>query len=177
MTTVSFRSVRLPASIAGQLHLHSMPGRYEPLDAVLREIAARGVSCVAYLAPIDEIDRKSPDYARALRDGSAPCIIKIDPIPDYAAPDDEAAFWKFAQELADGLKAGKAILIHCGAGVGRTGTMAAAVLMMLGSSGEAALKTVKAAGSGPETARSAPCSLRHMAVDANSVIVVMRSQP
>ena len=55
------------------------------------------------------------------------------------------------QELADDLKAGHTILIHCGAGVGRTGTMGAAVLMALGFTAKAALTTVNAAGSEPET--------------------------
>lgn len=42
-------------------------------------------------------------------------------------------------------------LFHCGAGRGRTGTFAAALLCKLGLLLKAALKMVAAAGSGPET--------------------------
>lgn len=152
MSNVSFRSVELPATVPGKLYFHCMPGRREPLDAVWKEVARRGVGCIACLTPTNEIERKSPDYARALRDGSVPCIVKSFPIPDYSAPEDPMVFWTFAHELADALQQGRTILIHCGAGVGRTGTIGAAVLMALGSTGDAALKTVEAAGSYPETA-------------------------
>ena len=62
-----------------------------------------------------------------------------------------ATFWQFADDLAASLKKGDAILMHCGAGIGRTGTMATAVLMALGTAREAALRAVQAAGSHPET--------------------------
>ena len=39
--SVSFRSVTLPENVAGRLYFHSMPGRYEPLQAVWNELAAR----------------------------------------------------------------------------------------------------------------------------------------
>ena len=96
LVSVSFRSVSLPENVAGRLYFHSMPGRYEPLQAVWNELAARGVNCIACLAPMGEIERKSPDYGRALRDGSVPCPVKSFAIPDYSAPEDETAFWTFA---------------------------------------------------------------------------------
>ena len=69
----------------------------------------------------------------------------------FGVPDDDAAFWQFADDLAALLKNGDAILMHCGAGIGRTGTMATAVLMALGVTRDAALRAVQAAGSHPET--------------------------
>jgi protein-tyrosine phosphatase len=41
-------------------------------------------------------------------------------------------------------------LIHCGAGIGRTGTLAAGVLIVLGMDEPDALKNVDDAGSHPE---------------------------
>ena len=42
------------------------------------------------------------------------------------------------------------MLAHCGAGIGRTGTLAASVLVFLGVPLDQALETVHAAGSYPE---------------------------
>ena len=64
-----FRAVDLPAGIAGQLFLHSMPGRDEPYITAEAEILEKGISRVVCLAPIDEIRHKSAEYARAIEDG------------------------------------------------------------------------------------------------------------
>jgi len=52
--------------------------------------------------------------------------------------------------LAARLRAGAVVLVHCQAGIGRTGTTAACLLRELGLDTEAALGRVRAAGSGPE---------------------------
>ena len=93
---------------------------------------ALGITCIACLAGPEEIEGKSPEYGRALREHHVPCEVRSFPIPDFDVPEDEAAFWRFADDTAASLKQGTAILMHCGAGIGRTGTMAAAVLMAPG---------------------------------------------
>jgi protein-tyrosine phosphatase len=151
VSSVSFRSVKLPAGVRGRLFFYRMPGRYEPLEFVWAEVARQGISCIACLAAMSEIEQKSAEYARAFRDGLVPCEVRSFSIPDFGVPEDEAAFWRFAADLAALLKQGHAILIHCGAGIGRTGTTGTAVLMALGASHDTAFRAVKAAGSHPET--------------------------
>jgi protein-tyrosine phosphatase len=55
-------------------------------------------------------------------------------------------------ELVERLHSGQTLLVHCGAGIGRAGTLAACVLMGLGVPKDDALSTVAAARpmAGPE---------------------------
>lgn len=150
MNPPMFRKVELPPSARGQLFLHSMPRRYESFDAVRREIVERGVVRVVCLAPVDEIHEKSPDYAAALASGVAWAHDPF-PIADFSAPEDISAFRDRATSVVDGLLRGDNVLVHCAAGVGRTGTFATAVLLALGLTLDVAEEVVHAAGAGAET--------------------------
>lgn len=72
-------------------------------------------------------------------------------MPDFSVPKDRAAFLDLVGSIASGLQAGERVLIHCGAGIGRTGTLAVCVLMALGMSHSEAYRAVRGAGSHPET--------------------------
>ena len=73
------------------------------------------------------------------------------PVDDLHAPGLEAAV-ELATSLRDRLDRGQSVLIHCGAGIGRAGTTAAAVLMAMGETRSSALATVAASRplAGPE---------------------------
>ena len=73
------------------------------------------------------------------------------PIGDYGTPSDQDAYLKLVRDIVRRLSQGQKILIHCGAGIGRTGTLAIAVLMALGTAYEQAAQRVLEAGSKPET--------------------------
>lgn len=141
------RSVSLPATVPGKLYLHSMPGRYEPFARTVAEIQMHGISEVICLVPLEEIEFKSPDYARALRNGGTPWHQVMFPIVDYGVPSNLQAYLQLVVQTADSLRAGTNVLAHCGAGIGRTGTLAACVLVALGVPLNEALETVHAAGS------------------------------
>lgn len=145
-----FRQVQLPGDVAGLLWLHSMPGRCESLDEAWAEAQRLGVSCIICLAPLDEIREKSPKYARAIEEQQCPCHLRRFPICDYHGPDDDQSFRRLAVEVADSLRNGGRVLVHCGAGIGRTGMFAIAVLITLGLPAEQARRHVTAADAGPE---------------------------
>ena len=146
------RSVQLPAGVTGSLHLHSMPGRHEPLEQVWEQIRSHSVQVIVCLAGPGEIRAKSPTYADALATKAVPCPVESFPIVDFGVPDDREAFWSLASGIANQLRAGGRVLIHCGAGIGRTGTLAVCVLLALGKPRARAEQVVLAAGSHPETA-------------------------
>ena len=66
-------------------------------------------------------------------------------------PGDREAFWALANRVAKRLTAGDRMVIHCGAGIGRTGMLAVCVLLALGEPPARAEQAVSAAGSHPET--------------------------
>ncbi len=66
-------------------------------------------------------------------------------------PADKTAFVSFVHSIVHRLRLGERVLIHCCAGIGRTGTFAVCLLRALGSSSEEAEVIVESAGAGPET--------------------------
>ena len=146
-----FRTVVLPRNVSGSLYLHSMPGRYEPLSNSVSEIEKNEIDIVVSLNSLDEIREKSPAYANAIDENSLPFNRLEFPIVDFGIPKDSVAFLNLAENLAGRLQSGENLLIHCGAGIGRTGTLATSVLIILGTDLNESLKAVRTAGSDPET--------------------------
>jgi len=147
-----FRTVDLPADVPGRLLLHSMPGRYEALERVWHQVRDDGVQAIICLTERDELQEKSYEYAQALENGSVPCLVLPFEIPDRGAPEDRDGFWALASTVAQRLRCGEVVLIHCAGGVGRTALLAISVLLALGQSVGQARSIVSRAGSTVETA-------------------------
>ncbi len=148
------REIVVEDLVPGRLWLSAMPGRpgaWTSLAATLRVYRTAGVERVVCLAPDEEIRAKSPEYAAALRTLDFPWPRLVHPVPDGGVPDDPAAFRAFVDLVAGELRDGCRIVVHCGAGVGRSGLVAACLLTRLGLPPEEALRRVRDAEAGPET--------------------------
>jgi protein-tyrosine phosphatase len=114
-------------TLEGHLFLHSMPGRYEPIEEFLTDIVVKNISCVVCLASQDEIGQRSPAYATLLG-GTVPWEHIAFPIWNLGTPD-ELALEPLPREIVKRLREGRNVLIHCDAGIGRAGSVAVAVLL------------------------------------------------
>jgi len=150
-----FRSIELPGSIRGKIYLHSMPGYYEEYELAFSELSEKDIQTVISFTSLDEIRMKAPEYARAIEGGSLPFHRISFPIRDFSVPDDRDAYLRLVKETANNIKRGESVLVHCAAGIGRTGMFAACVLLALGIKKPDALALVRSAGSEPEIAYQA----------------------
>ena len=121
------RRVELPETIRGHLFLHSMPGRYEPIEEFLTDMAENKISCVVCLASPDEIRQRSSAYATLLA-GMVPWEHITFPMWNSVMRD-APALEPLTQEIVKRLREGRNVLIHCHSGISRAGAVALAVLL------------------------------------------------
>lgn len=145
-----FRRVHIPDSIPGSLYLAAMPGRYEPMETFLQRMDCLAIHTVVCLTPLDEIRERSPGYYRLITtEGYYWEMIQI-PVPDFGVPVEKERYISGIQTVAENLTAGRNILVHCAAGIGRTGTFAMILLSVLGMTDGAGAAAVRMAGARPE---------------------------
>jgi protein-tyrosine phosphatase len=149
---MAFRPLPLPDDVPGRLWLQSMPGRREPWSAFLDEARLNRLDMLVCLNPLEEVAELSPAYHKAVAQGRMPFRWLHVPMRDFGLAADAAAFRQGVEQVAQGLRMGDRALLHCAAGMGRTGTMAACVLKRLGMPAAQALAAVSAAGSNPQSA-------------------------
>jgi protein-tyrosine phosphatase len=150
---MSLRNLSLPPGFAGEVWLGSMPGRFESWSAFEREARAAEIGIVVCLAPRDELAELSPEYNVALVRGELPFRWMLVPMRNFGLPDDPAAFRRDIAGIAQSVRGGERVLLHCAAGLGRTGSAAACLLKALGVDEQDALKRVRGAGSNPQNAQ------------------------
>lgn len=103
----------IPGLLAGM----AQPGRFQPLDADLDDLAVEGIRHVVTLT----------EEPLALPSGEGFTGHHL-PIADFSAPDLDQAT-EFCRLVDEVREAKGALVVHCLAGIGRTGTMLGAYLM------------------------------------------------
>lgn len=149
---MSLRRVRLPDEVPGQLWLGSMPGRFEPWSTFQAHADRARLTLVVCLTPRPELAEFSPEYNAAVARGRLPFRWMHLPMRNFGLPEDGAGFRRDIAAIAEGLRDGGSVMLHCAAGMGRTGTAAACVLKALGLDAREALARVREAGSNPQNA-------------------------
>ena len=147
---MSLRSVSLPDDVKGQLLLTAMPGSVTPLQATLSDLETAGASCLLCLNGDTELKMRSPEYHAAIHAKSLPLQHLSFPIVDFGTPSNHEGYLAMIRGLAERIRNGEVIAVHCAAGIGRTGLTAASLLMALGLSRDEAIARVGAAGSHAE---------------------------
>jgi protein-tyrosine phosphatase len=120
---------------SGPLHLAIMPrpeGGSE-MHQDIRNLQIESVDILVSLLTAEEVEKL--DLTEEPHVCAAHGIeYRSFPIADHSVPISYLAVLDFASRLAQELKAGKAIAIHCYAGIGRSSLMAACVLVLNGKS-------------------------------------------
>jgi hypothetical protein len=113
-------------------------------------LSACAADVVVCLCERQELQDRYPGYVRWLADNKGRAAIWF-PIPDLHAPAPEDVL-PLLVRLRQLVRAGCGVLLHCGAGIGRAGTLATALLMYMGIGQRPALSIVAGARplAGPE---------------------------
>ena len=149
---MSFRLVATPPELPGRIWLAAMPGRLEPWSAFLAQVQQAPIARVVCLTPRHELASMSPAYLAALNAGELPFTWQHLPMRDLGLAEQAQDFRAGIEMLAQAVLAGDGVLLHCAAGIGRTGTAAACLLKRLGLPTTVALQRVRDAGSDPQSA-------------------------
>jgi len=150
---MELRPVTLPESVPGSLWLGGMPCRFESWTDFEERARHAGLTQVVCLTPLSEVAEISARYDAALRKGDLPFRWINLPMRNFGTPEDREHFQQGVRQIAASLQQGDAVLLHCAAGIGRTGSTAACVLKALGFGKHEALERVREAGSNPQNAQ------------------------
>jgi protein tyrosine phosphatase (PTP) superfamily phosphohydrolase (DUF442 family) len=142
--------VGLPGDVAGRLFKMGIPGRFTDLESDLAQMRDSGVELIVCLTPQDEMQAKSERYFEAVVDQRLGIEHVELPIEDQGVPLDVQVYDDLVKRVQLLLSDGKAVLVHCAAGVGRTGVFIISVLQNLGHDTEEATQIARRAGSWPE---------------------------
>ncbi len=139
--------IPLPEGVTGQLWLCGKHHIADDVEAVLERTGATTVAC---LTRREELSDRYPRYVEWLdvrtsiaAIGEHECAAIWFPIDDLSAPDLDV-YRPFLDDLLYRLQHGEHVVVHCAAGIGRAGTTAVAILMLLGVDIDAAMATVRA---------------------------------
>lgn len=128
----------IPAPGAGRLAIMPHPRGDERLADELRSLKEQGVTLIVSLQEEDEAeDLGLKDEPRL--SGGVGLRFRRFPIQDHSVPPLDRVTVDFIEELAGEVRSGEGVAVHCMAGIGRSGLICIAVLMVMGMEPVAAM--------------------------------------
>jgi protein-tyrosine phosphatase len=137
-TDGGIHEIPMPEPVRGRLWLCGKHAIGPDPEGLVQRVGADVVVC---LNEEHELVDRYPGYVRWLRTQPSDRVIWY-PIPDLHAPGREQ-FTPVLTDIVDRVVAGRRLVVHCGAGVGRAGTTAVAVLVSLAVPLDEALERVR----------------------------------
>ena len=135
---------KLPYKLNGTIYRSPLPYSplFDPAGELLNDFTEAGVDVVVMLTTLAEVlEVTGQDLMRAYQIRGFDVIHA--PVEDFSIPD-PGAFHRPIREALHAAQAGKTVLIHCHAGIGRTGMFAACLAkIVLGMTGEEAVAWVR----------------------------------
>lgn len=134
----------LDGSWPGKLAVAARPRGGDWIEDVVAKWKRAGVGVVlSLLTPGEEKDLDLRDEAAAVRGASME--FTSFPLPDRQVPSSETKLAMVLENIGARLAAGKNVLVHCRQGIGRSGLVAACLLVTKGLSPGTAVEQVSAA--------------------------------
>ena len=124
----------------GNLAIMAAPRSLERLDAAILTWKNDGIDCVVSLVENSEMPGLIEAEAALCQEFGI--AFQSFPIRDKSIPPSLEDFVGLVRRVADEISLGRAVAIHCRAGIGRSATLAACVLIWLGVNAEVALDMI-----------------------------------
>lgn len=143
----------LPARLIeeqGRLGLTHIPGLYDPLREDLKDMVGCGVTHIVCLVEPEELGWLTPEETLTMRREDVEAFgldFLSEPIVDYEAPS-LPQVTRIVAHIKRALVTGGEVIVHCWAGLGRAGTIAACVLVELGYEAGTAIEELRGARPG-----------------------------
>lgn len=134
----------VPVAHAGRLAVSARPRGGDWLEDELRAWRTAGVDVVVSLLEEDEEADLELAGEGAIAEANGMAFVRF-PVADRAVPESREAFAQLVVTLAEQIRAGKSVAIHCRQGIGRAATLTVALLVQFGTECKSAIAAVSAA--------------------------------